>query len=67
MTDQPAPAWVLDVAENVQRYRLTHLSDEMLKRGEDITDDSLWHLRVSQLDGLLRSGKVLAVRRGGQS
>ena len=66
-TDPLSPAWVLDVAEDVQSYRLKRLSDEMLKQDEDITDDALWHLRVSQLDSQLRSGKVLAVKRGNQS
>jgi hypothetical protein len=61
-TDPHAPAWVLDVAEDVQSYRLTRLEDEMLKRGEDITDNALWRLRRSQVDSLLQSGKVLAVR-----
>ena len=59
-----APAWVLDVAEDVMRYRLSRLSDEMLARDEDITNTPLWQLRRQQLDALLASGRVLAVKRG---
>ena len=61
--DPTAPAWILDVAEDVMRYRLQRLSEVMLERDEDITNDGLWRLRRSRLDSLLASGKVLAVRR----
>jgi hypothetical protein len=61
--DPDTPAWVLDVAEDVQQYRLRHLQDMMLKAGEDVTNDGLYRLRRSQLDSLLASGKVLAVKR----
>ena len=44
------------------RYRLDRLSQEMLKRDEDITDNGLWRLRRIQLDELLQGGRVLAVK-----
>lgn len=62
-TDLREPAWILGVAEDVQRWRLTRLQEVMLAKDEDITDDALWSLRRRQLDDLLASGKVLAVKR----
>lgn len=64
--DPSAPAWMLDVAEDVMARRLGYLEDAMIARGEDITNDGLRRLRLSQLDSLLSSGRVLAVRRGGR-
>ena len=48
--DPSAPAWILDVAETVLSDRRSRLSDAMLERDEDITDNELWALRRRQLD-----------------
>jgi hypothetical protein len=64
--DPAAPAWMLDVAEAVMAARLRILSDTMYGQGEDNARGDLWSLRVSQLDSLLRAGKVLAVNRGSE-
>ena len=39
--DPSAPAWILDVAEIVLSDRRSRLSDAMLERDEDITDNEL--------------------------
>jgi hypothetical protein len=61
-TDTTAPAWVLDIAEEVVAYQRQRLIDAMLECGEDPTRNNLWRLRREQLEGLLASGKVLAVK-----
>ena len=48
--DPSAPAWILDVTEAVLSDRRSRLSDAMLERDEDITDNELWALRRRQLD-----------------
>ena len=64
------PSWVLDVAEDTVHWQRQHLIEAMLEHGEDVTDNVLWRHRRSQLESLLASGKVLAVKhsaKGGQS
>ena len=62
-TDPGTPSWVLDIAEDAVHWYRQRLIDVMLERGEDPTDSNLWRHRRSQLESLLYSGKVLAVRR----
>jgi hypothetical protein len=65
-TNTTAPAWVLDIAEEIVAHQRLRLIDVMLERGEDPTRNDLWLLRKEQLESLLASGKVLAVDYGGK-
>jgi hypothetical protein len=58
------PSWVLSIAETAVADARQHLMEEMTERGEDPSDTGLWRLRKAQLDALLQSGRVLAVRHG---
>ena len=60
--DPSAPAWILDVAETVLSDRRSRLSDAMLERDEDITDNELWALRRRQLDEALLAAPEFVMR-----
>jgi hypothetical protein len=62
LPDPPEPVWLLDLAESIQATRIDLLSAAMHSRGEDIADMGLYRLRLAQLDQILASGRVLAVR-----
>lgn len=48
-------AWVDELAEHVLRGASSRLIREMLRRGEDVTNDELWRVRKAQLGWSLKA------------
>lgn len=52
--DPATPAWVLDAAQDAIHRMDEALTQAMLDKGEDVTDDTLWRHRRLQLRSLVR-------------